>query len=111
MEANCYCLCFILYKTSCPELLVIVSCRNLGLSRIVFIKKWWFDVKGVHYKRDRLQILDLQRLASIRLVQIKGHRHYLSAEMNITIHSRHSTVSDWLRSPGFFLDHCFVSYV
>ena len=39
MEANCYSLCFILYKTSCPELLVIVSCRNLGTKSNCVYKK------------------------------------------------------------------------
>ena len=71
---------------------------------------------GVRRERGSLQKRQTPNLGSSKagidrhLFKVKGHRHYLSAEMNIIIHSRHSTVPDWLRVPGFFLDHCFVSY-
>ena len=59
MEANCYSLCFILYKTSCPELLVIVSCRNLGTKSNCVYKK-----VGVRRERGSLQKRQTPNLGS-----------------------------------------------
>ena len=111
IEANCYSLCFILYKTSCPELLVIVSCRNLGTNLNCVYESGGSTWNGFTAKETDSKPWISKGWHRSPLVQIKGHRHYSSAEMNTTIHSRHSTVSDWLRYPGFFLDHYFVSYV
>ena len=82
-----------------------------GLSRIEFMKVGVRRDMGSVQKRQTPNLGFPKAGIDRHLFKVKGHRHYLIAEMNIIIHSRHSTVSAWLRSPGFFLDHCFVSYV
>ena len=94
-----------------PELLVIVSCRNLGTKLNCVYESGGSTWNGFTAKETDSKPWISKGWHRSPLVQIKGHRHYSSAEMNTTIHSRHSTVSDWLRYPGFFLDHYFVSYV